>query len=254
MSVFETYSEYYDLFYKDKNYRKESHYVEKLLELDNISSGAILELGCGTGKHAVCLAGSGFSVLGLDMSLPMIEKALAYRSGLANKVAQKLEFRQSDVRQFDIEKKFDAIISLFHVISYQVTNDDLLATFRNARKHLNAGGVFIFDFWYGPGVLSDPPTVRIKRLHNERCNILRIAEPKMNLVENVVEVHYSIKIEYLRENKFEEIKEQHNVRYLFQPELTYLLQQCGFETTRYYNWMELSSLENNPWYGCCVAK
>ena len=49
-----------------------------------------------------------------------------------------------------------------------------------AAKHLKPNGVFIFDFWYGPGVLTDPPVVRLKRLENEEIEVLRIAEPVMH--------------------------------------------------------------------------
>ena len=38
--------------------------------------------------------------------------------------------------------------------------------FKTAAKHLKQNGVFIFDFWYGPGVLTDPPALRQKRLEN----------------------------------------------------------------------------------------
>ena len=41
-----------------------------------------------------------------------------------------------------------------------------------ARSLVAPGGIFIFDFWYGPAVLADPPAVRIKRLENERMKVL----------------------------------------------------------------------------------
>ena len=50
--VFDAYAAYYDLLYQDKNYHKEAKYILRLLEDNGISSGKILELGSGTGKHA----------------------------------------------------------------------------------------------------------------------------------------------------------------------------------------------------------
>ena len=51
------------------------------------------------------------------------------------------------------------------------TNADLLAAFATAREHLNPGGVFIFDCWYGPAVLAERPSVRIKRMEDGATSI-----------------------------------------------------------------------------------
>ena len=52
---------------------------------------------------------------------------------------------------------FDAVIALFHVVSYQTTEHDLRATFATAARHLNPGGVLLFDVWHGPAVLAQQP-------------------------------------------------------------------------------------------------
>ena len=43
-------------------------------------------------------------------------------------------------------KKYDVVISLFHVMSYQNNNEKILKAFSTAKKHLKANGIFIFDF------------------------------------------------------------------------------------------------------------
>ncbi|MBL7937685.1 MAG: class I SAM-dependent methyltransferase, partial [Bacteroidia bacterium] len=63
--VFETYSQYYDLLYKDKNYISETDYIVSLIETFNLSTKNILELGCGTGIHASLLAEKGYYVEGI---------------------------------------------------------------------------------------------------------------------------------------------------------------------------------------------
>ena len=70
-------------------------------------------------------------------------------------------------------------LSLFHVMCYLNSNAALLNTFKNVYQHLNEGGIFIFDCWFGPGVLTDPPVVRVKRLENTNLEITRIAEPEL---------------------------------------------------------------------------
>ena len=131
--VFDAYAAYYDLLYQDKNYHKEAKYILRLLEDNGISSGKILELGSGTGKHAEEFAKMGFCVHGIDLSPEMVQEA-NHRNN--NNLEGQLYFEVGDVRNFEAGKKFDAVISLFHVISYQLKNEDILAMFntRHSRK------------------------------------------------------------------------------------------------------------------------
>ena len=73
--VFNYYAVYYDLLYKEKDYKAETEYVGRLLEEKGFTTGSILELGCGTGKHAEQFAKIGYSVHGIDLSSEMIKKA-----------------------------------------------------------------------------------------------------------------------------------------------------------------------------------
>jgi SAM-dependent methyltransferase len=137
-----------------------------------------LELGCGTGKHAKLLNEKGFCVHGIDLSKTMLEQALGFEN-------RTLSFSFGDVRDYRIERKFDAVISLFHVASYQNTNEDLLQYFKTANVHLNSGDIFIFDFWYGPAVLSEKPENRVKYLEDNRVKIERKAFPVVHYNRNV---------------------------------------------------------------------
>ena len=93
------------------------------------------------------------------------------------------------------------------MISYQLKNEDILAMFNTATvaKHLKPNGVFIFDFCYGPGVLTDPLVVRWKRLENEEIEVLRIAEPVMHPNENVVDINYCVQVKQKESGKVSEL-------------------------------------------------
>ena len=232
--VFDAYAVYYDLLYKEKDYQTETKYVMELLLKRGINSGSILELGCGTGKHAEQLAYSGFSVHGIDLSSKMIEKANQCKN---KNFSKRLFFETGDARNYSVEKKFSVVISLFHVASYMSTNEHLESMFETAAKHLKPGGIFIFDYWYGPGVITNPPSVRIKRLENEDVKVFRIAEPEMYPNENLVDVNYSVQVKKKDTQNIIEINETHKMRYLFIPEIKQL-SKAWFNLDANFAWMK----------------
>ena len=58
-----------------------------------------------------------------------------------------LNVEKGDIKTY-LEKKFNAVISIFHVVSYQTSNNDVFDLLNNASRHLNKGGLFLFDVWY----------------------------------------------------------------------------------------------------------
>ncbi|MBC8018201.1 MAG: class I SAM-dependent methyltransferase [Verrucomicrobia bacterium] len=249
MSVFNEYARYYDLLYRDKDYAGETDYVHNLIQAQSPDAKTILNLGCGSGRHDRCLADRGYAVTGVDLSGEMLTAA---RETAADNVA--LEYVQGDARTVRLGKTFDVVISLFHVMSYQITNADLMAAFATAYTHLKPGGIFIFDCWYGPGVLTDRPAVRVKELEDETISVTRLAQPVMHPNENVVDVNYRV---FLRDKvscSVREICETHRMRYLFLPESQFMLSTSGFEIERFEEWLTSASLNFNSWNAVFVCR
>ena len=88
------------------------------------------------------------------------------------------------IRTLNLNRRFDAVISLFHVMSYQTSNENLGKAVRTAARHLAPDGIFIFDFWYGPAVLAERPERREKELSDEYIQVRRAAEPKELTIDN----------------------------------------------------------------------
>jgi SAM-dependent methyltransferase len=247
MTVFGDYSRYYDLLYRDKDYIGESQFIHKLIQSHAPNSHNILELGCGTGHHAALLAQQGYKLHGIDISQEMLDYANKRRSQVTAEVASNLQFTQGDICKVRLNQKFDVVISLFHVISYQTTNADLQAAFATAKAHLKPNGIFIFDVWYGPAVLTTPPTVRVKRLEDEIIQITRIAEPVIYPNENLVDVNYNIFIKDKENNTITELQETHKMRYLFKPEIEILLANSQLEIDASQEWLTSQNASLDTW-------
>ncbi len=253
MKIFNSYAKYYDLLYKDKNYFSEVNYIEKFIKKFHPNAKTILDLGCGTGEHDFILAKKGYAVTGVELSSKMLEIA-AYKLKNNKKDYPNLKFLHGDIRNISLAKKFDVIISLFHVLNYQTQNADLKSTLKIVSKHLKKNGPFIFDFWYGPAVLKERPESRIKKLQNKEIQIERIAIPKLRINENIVNVNYEIIIKELKNNKIFKVKETHNLRYFFVPEIKLFLEENGMEQNYCKEWMTGKELSDKSWFGISISR
>lgn len=244
------YSQYYDLLYQDKDYIGEVEYINGLIKTYKDNALTILDLGCGTGKHAELFCDSGYHVHGIDLSKDMLKIAEQRRLGKENQ----LRFTHSNIQNLNLNQKFDAVVSLFHVMSYQNSNQELIQAFQVAKEHLVDEGIFIFDFWYGPAVLTDLPTTKIKRLENDLIKVTRVAEPILHPQQNLVDVHYDVFIQNRSNEEIIEKKELHKMRYFFDTELDLICEHVGFEVLDKFKWMNSDSPSLDSWNVVWVLK
>ena len=219
-SVFNAYSRYYDLLYHDKDYLGEVNYIQALLNRQGITEGNLLEFGSGTGKHGCLLADRGYHVHGIERSAEMVAQAMSCNG---------FTCEQGDICTVQLGRAYDAVLSLFHVVSYQTSNADLMAVFARAADHLKKGGLFIFDFWYSPAVYKQRPVVRVKRMSDELVEITRIAEPILYPNENRVDVNYTIYAKDLLSGAIQSLSETHPMRHFSLPEIDLLASIHGFD-------------------------
>jgi SAM-dependent methyltransferase len=247
------YARYYDLLYEDKDYAGEAQYVCRLLSRDDRPPpGTLLELGCGTGLHASFLAEAGIEVLGIDLSAAMLASAGRRMREAPASVADRLSFRQGDARSFRVEQTFDAVVSLFHVASYQTRNEDIEGLFATASAHLRPGGLFVFDFWYGPAVINERPLARAKRVRKDDVSLVRFSEPVWHPDEDVVEVHHEVIVEdKATMHRFSKV---HRMRYFFLPALALMMNRHELEAVDYLGWLTEEPPTPSTWSACCVAR
>jgi SAM-dependent methyltransferase len=247
LNVFGAYSHYYDLLYEDKNYSNEVEFVSSIIRRHAPGARTVLDLGCGTGIHACAFAREGYEVTGLDRSPDMLAKARERRKQVGSNGSGQVDFQQGDIRDFKLTRRFDVVVALFHVISYLPANCDLEAAFATIREHLKPGGLLIFDHWYGPAVLTDRPTPRIKTFENDEVKIMRIATPTLFVNDNLVDVRYDLSIVEKSSCHCNQIVENHWMRYLFWPEIESLLSRHGLGRVAFREWLSDKAPDQSSW-------
>lgn len=248
MPVFKAYSHYYDLLNKDKDYRGEVDYLRRLVARYSDKIKTVLELGCGTGNHALLLQQKGFHVTGVDQSPEMLKIARKKLNG------SDLKFVECDILHFNNHHTYDLVVSLFHVMSYMTETKTLNEAFQTAGRHLNSKGLFVFDCWHGPAVLNHQPASRVRNYENDTIKLTRTSHPEWIKEKNLVKVNFDISLLNKQSEETELIREEHQMRYWFPNEIEEALNNSGFELLASEEWLTGNELTDNSWNACYVAK
>jgi len=241
------YAAAYDELYQDKDYLAECDLIENVFRLYGQSAiRRVLDLGCGTGGHAVVLAERGYDVVGVDRSADMLERARA-RTGV-------VRFELREIGSVDLGETFDAVVMMFAVLGYQVGNSDLQAALATARRHLRPAGLFFCDFWYGPAVLGQRPSERVKVIDTPSGQVIRVAAGELDTRHDLCMVRYHVwHIEDGRVAR--EAREQHPMRYFFAPELELFLSAARLELVRLGAFPNLDDeVSDQTWNVALVAR
>lgn len=238
-------AEFYDLLYKDKDYKREVDFVEEIFSAYG-KPKSILEVGCGTGNYTRFLHQRGYDISGLDVSEKMIRVA---------KQKCDCNFHVGDMRSFSLGRKFDACIALFAVMGYVIENSDVARALCNVRAHLKPGGLFVFDVWNGLAVMRALPEIRVKEVENADKKVLRVAYPKLEAYNHVCVVDYKFFVLDKKDQSYEEFSERHRVRFYFPQEIRFLLETSEFEVLKICPFLDFSGIvDDSVWNMAVVAR
>lgn len=143
------YKEWFDSdnYLKVYSHRDETE-AERLVDLigNNINFGAgskVLDMACGSGRHAIIFASKGYEVTAIDLSKNLI--AAADANAKAQNVI--IEFVNSDILEFSSNSKFDLAVNLFTSFGYFDDEEDNFKVILKAFDILEAGGFFVIDYF-----------------------------------------------------------------------------------------------------------
>jgi ubiquinone/menaquinone biosynthesis C-methylase UbiE len=250
-SYLDRHAELYDVFYADKPYSKEAAFVAELLgELGVRPPARLLELACGTGRHARELERLGYSVVATDYSKDML--VCARRRSV--EAGSKVTFVEADMRALDLPgQTFDGVACLFDSIGYLQTNEAILAALRAARRHLRPDGALVLEFWHAAAMLRGYDPVRVRRFKTSEGEVLRISETTLDCFRQLGQVAYEI-IE-TRNGATTQFRETQTNRYFLAQEMRSLLEQAGFEAARWCaGFSRASAIDETTWHIVVAAR
>lgn len=243
--VFDVYGKYYNLIYQNKNYKNEVNYIHKLISKFNCNNKNILEFGSGTGGHAKFFVDKGYTVHGIEKSKSMIVNC---------KKKKRFTVQYGDVCKIKLKKKYDIVLSLFHVLSYQTREININNFFKNARYHLNSNGLFGFDFWYTNAVNAQKPHIRLIELKKKDFKLIRLAEPSKDRYKNTISVNYTIILKNLKNTLVNVIKENHKMRHFSLSDLSRLCKKYKFQCLHVGELISNNKPSKNTWGVFCLLK
>jgi len=220
------YSSSYDTLYREKDYGIECDFIERAIASHGQpGERRIIDLGCGTGSHALELGRRGYAVHGVDRSEHMLKAA---RAKHAENPGLKLTFQQSDLLDVQAGTNFDAAVMMFAVLGYISDPQALNRALANVRRHLRPGALFIADFWYGPAVLTQRPGERVRVIELPGRTIVRATRTDLDTLEQSGHVHFTL-FEIADGKPLRQTRETHVMRFFFPQEIAALLRFAGFE-------------------------
>ena len=247
------YAAAYDLFYAEKDYEAECDVIERAFaEFSAVPIHRVLDLGCGTGGHAIPLAGRGYEVIGVDRSPGML--AIARVKAETANVTGQISFLLDDVTAARPIASCDAALMMFNVLGYQALPADLAAALVAVRRALRHGGLFLFDVWEAPAVGLSPPAQRWQIAEQGGARLIRLSSGQLNPTAETC----SVKIQVLRvvdDRVTDETIEHHQIRYFRRESLMKSLEGAGMELLRLGSFPEYWSVPNiQQWSVLGVAR
>ena len=246
-----SYAEMYDALYASKDYERECDLLESAFHRAGHHVRTVLDLGCGTGNHAIPLARRGYEVCGVDRSPGMLQRA---RDKAPRVGGIELDFVLGDLRDVSLGRSFDACLLMFAVLGYQTTNQDVARTLDNAQRHLKPGGVFVFDVWNGTAVLSEGPSERMRVLFDGDRRLIRFSSGTVDPGRHLCHVRIH-QLALAGTQIVSEAEETHAMRYFFPLEIELFLDHAGFDIIEMASFdKEQGPLDQQAWNMLVVAR
>jgi len=215
--LFENYARKYDEEPYTHGTSGECDFIET--EIDHNKQTRILDIGCGTGRHAIELAKRGYSVTGIDLSEAQLKRAREK----AEEANVRIDFQRQDARDLPFQDEFDLAIMLCEGgFSLMETDEMNFQILENATRALKPGAKFIFTTLNG----LFPLFHSMKEFYESHTGE-GLASCGMNQFDLLTFRDHNITT--LTDDDGNPLELESNERYYIPPEITWLLKSLGYK-------------------------
>lgn len=233
MNNYVEFASLYDELMNDFDYEKWANYIEAIFERYKIIPKDILEMACGTGSLSYHLAKRRYNLVCFDLSSDMLSKAYEKLVKLRN-----VKLLEQDMINFQINKKFDSVISICDSINYITDKKDLQNCFYNVFSHMNDNGIFIFDinsYYKLKNIIGNNTFIE------ERENIFYAWQNYYDDEKDICEFYLT----FFKDNGadlYHRFQEEHIEKAYKTEEIIQMLNKAGFSKVDYYNGFTLDEV------------
>lgn len=240
---------HYDVVYAEKPYVEEARFVDSLLRDAEVERGRLLDVACGTGRHAAEFCSLGWEVTGVDFSEALLEHARLN--------APAVRFVLQDMRELDVpERPFEAVTCLFDSIGYPLEDEGVLAALSAAGRHLAPRGALVIEFLHAPALLRDSSPLRVRRfeLSGEGDELVRISQTCLDARRHVMEVEFEL-IELGADGTYERWRETQANRFFSVADMRALLERARLRAERFVPaYQERGRIDEETFHVIAVAR
>jgi SAM-dependent methyltransferase len=174
----------YDEIYGSKPYEEEARFVH---ELAGSPGGTLLDVACGTGRHALAFADLGYEVTGVDINDELL--AVAHVAA-----GDRVRFLQGDMCELDVEgRPFELVTCLFDSIGYPLEDGLIVAALRSLARHAAPHGQVVCEFLHAPALLRGAESQRVKRVRlGDGRRLVRTSETTIDVEQMRMHVRYEL--------------------------------------------------------------
>ncbi len=229
--IYTGFAQGYDLVMRDVDFEEWALHILRLRDRHGFKGNRILNLACGTGVMEPTWLSKGLEVVGIDQSEEMVEEARR-----KNSMYPTLDFRVGDMRDFDLEDRFEMITCLYDSLNYLTEPGDVQRLFECVKSHLSREGVFVFDVATETNILENFTSTTYAENLKEFAYIW---ENGYNIKTKICQSDFAFFHRDPKTGKFERRTETHYQRMYTTRNLTQWLRKQGLRSVATYDGVTL---------------